>query len=48
MSLKKARDIASHILENKKIGFESDYKVKGKLYSDIDLNRKGYRNMCKS
>lgn len=37
MSLKKARDIAADILDNKKIGFESDYRVNGNLPPDIDI-----------
>lgn len=37
MSLKRARDIAADILENKKIGFVSDYTVNGQLPSEIDL-----------
>lgn len=37
MSLKRARDIAADILENKKIGFESDYNVRGNLPLEIDL-----------
>jgi cobalt-precorrin 5A hydrolase len=40
MSLKRARDIAADILENKKIGFESDFKVNGKLPLEIDLDEK--------
>lgn len=36
-SLKRARDIAADILENKKIGFESDYNVRGNLPLEIDL-----------
>lgn len=40
MSLKRARDIAADILDNKKIGFESDYKVNGNLPLEIDLAEK--------
>lgn len=40
MSLKKARDIAADILDNKKIGLESDFKVKGNLPLEIDFNEK--------
>lgn len=40
MSLKRARDIAADILDNKKIGFESDYKVNGDLPLEIDLAEK--------
>lgn len=40
MSLKRARDIAADILDNKKIGFESDYKVTGNLPLEIDLSEK--------
>lgn len=40
-SLKEARDIAAHILENNKIGFYSDFNVCGELPEDIDLNEKG-------
>ncbi|MDF2948916.1 MAG: cobalamin [Sedimentibacter sp.] len=40
MSLKRARDIAADILDNKMIGFESDYKVNGNLPVEIDLDEK--------
>jgi cobalt-precorrin 5A hydrolase len=40
MSLKRARDIAADILENKKIGFESDFKVNGGLPPEMDLDEK--------
>lgn len=40
MSLKTARDIAADILENKKIGFESDFIVNGSLPLEIDLDEK--------
>lgn len=40
MSLKRARDIAADILENKSIGFESDYRVNGSLPLEIDLSEK--------
>jgi cobalt-precorrin 5A hydrolase len=40
MSLKRARDIAADILDNKMIGFESDYKVNGNLLVEIDLDEK--------
>ena len=39
-SLKRARDIAAHILENKKIGFDSDFKVSGSLPQEIDSDEK--------
>ncbi|NLK65061.1 MAG: cobalt-precorrin 5A hydrolase [Tissierellia bacterium] len=45
MSLKKAKDIAADILENKKIGFYSDFKVNGDLPLEIDLNEKE-RGIC--
>lgn len=37
MSLKRARDIAADILDNKKIGYESDYNVIGNFPLEIDL-----------
>ncbi|HBV68652.1 MAG TPA: cobalamin biosynthesis protein CbiG [Clostridiales bacterium] len=40
-SLKRARDIAAHILENNKIGFYSDFNVCGSLPEEVDLNEKG-------
>lgn len=40
MSLKRARDIAADILENKKIGLESDFKVNGSLPLEIDIDEK--------
>ncbi len=40
-SLKKARDISAHILENNKIGFYSDFNVCGSLPEEVDLNEKG-------
>lgn len=40
MSLKRARDLAADILDNKKIGFESEYKVRGNLPSEIDLSER--------
>lgn len=40
MSLKRARDIAADILENKKIGFESNYNVVGNLPLEVDLNER--------
>jgi cobalt-precorrin 5A hydrolase len=40
MSLKRARDIAADILDNKKIGFESNYKVRGNLPLEIDLTER--------
>ncbi|HAE61352.1 MAG TPA: cobalamin biosynthesis protein CbiG [Eubacteriaceae bacterium] len=40
ISLKKARDIAAEILDNKKIGFESDYKVIGDFPLEIDCGEK--------
>lgn len=39
-SLKKARDIAADILQDRKIGLASDFKVKGKMPPEIDLNEK--------
>ncbi len=41
MSLKKARDIAADILDNKKIGLESDFRINGNLPPEIDFNEKG-------
>lgn len=40
VSLKRARDIAADILDNKKIGFKSDYKVRGNLPLEIDLSER--------
>ena len=40
LSLKKARDIAADILQDRKIGFVSDFKVNGKMPPEIDLNEK--------
>lgn len=40
MSLKRARNIAADILDNKKIGFEADFKVKGKFPLEIDTEEK--------
>lgn len=39
-SMKKARDIAADILDNKRIGLESDFKVNGNLPSEINFNEK--------
>jgi len=40
MSLKRARDIAVNILENKKIGFESDFNIVGSIPDEIDFDEK--------
>lgn len=40
MSLKKARDIAADILEDKKIGFKSDFNVRGNVPDEIDFDEK--------
>jgi|LSQX01.3.fsa_nt_gb cobalt-precorrin 5A hydrolase len=40
MSLKRARNITADILDNKKVGFESDYNVRGGLPLEIDLAEK--------
>ncbi len=40
MSLRKARDIAADILEDKKIGFKSDFEVNGSQPMEIDLDEK--------
>jgi len=37
-SLKAARDIAADILENQKIGLQSDFYINGKLPEEIDIN----------
>jgi len=39
-SLKKARDIAADILDNRSIGLESDFEVKGNMPPEIDFNEK--------
>lgn len=40
MSLKRARDIAADILEDKKIGFESDFNIIGNMPDEIDFDEK--------
>ena len=38
MSLKKARDVAADILENKQIGFTSDFNVEGRIPKEISFS----------
>jgi cobalt-precorrin 5A hydrolase len=45
MSLEKARNITADILDNKKVGFESDFNVRGNLPGEIDLAEKE-RGIC--
>ncbi|NYB75042.1 cobalt-precorrin 5A hydrolase [Sedimentibacter hydroxybenzoicus DSM 7310] len=40
MSLKRARNIAADILEDKKIGFKSDFNVTGSIPDEIDFDEK--------
>ncbi|WP_313342184.1 cobalt-precorrin 5A hydrolase [Sedimentibacter sp.] len=40
MSLKRARDIAADILDDKKIGFKSDFEVRGNVPDEINFDEK--------